>query len=63
MIDTINTTHIHNDDWRQHNAALLIQAEDERAQRHLWNAALTLAQYHDAEEKRELVESSEVRSV
>lgn len=49
------------DELRQHNEDLLAQAEEERARLHLWNATLTMAQYHDAEAKRRgLMASQEV---
>lgn len=47
------------DEWHAHNEALLAQVEDERWHNHLWNATLLEAQYHDAEEKREMAASRE----
>ncbi len=54
MIDTI---HITDEQWQQQNEALLAQAEQERAQRHLWNATLLEMQYHASEEKRREMET------
>lgn len=51
MIDTKEHTD-QDDEWQQQNATLLAQAEDERANGHLWNATLIEAQYHDSEAKR-----------
>lgn len=53
----------HTDEWHAHNAALLTQAEDERGSLHLWNATITMAQYHDAEAKREMAENREVVAI
>lgn len=63
MRDTKEHTLTQNDEWAQQNATLLAQAEDERANGHLWNATLLEAQYHDSEAKRcELLASREARA-
>ena len=61
MIDTKEHT-TQDAEWQRHNATLLAQAEDERANGHLWNATLLEAQYHDSEAKRrDLMARREVR--